>query len=92
MAVPLMSASELLEGAVLEVAGIAHAHERARSMGRSLIVEVEGFVPAGATVEASEAIGRAVEEAVAIAVPQSRAVLWCPRATPPVTNPGGPPA
>jgi hypothetical protein len=49
-------------------------------MGRSLLVEVEGFVPAQTDVEASEAIGRAVEAAVAAAVPESRAVLWCPRA------------
>jgi cation diffusion facilitator family transporter len=68
------------ERAVLEVPGVAHAHVRARWMGRSLLVEVEGFVPAQTDVEASEAIGRAVEAAVAAAVPESRAVLWCPRA------------
>lgn len=71
------------ERAVLEVPGVAHAHVRARWMGRSLLVEVEGFVPAGTTVDASEATGRDVEDAVAKAVPESRAVLWCPRAAPP---------
>ncbi len=71
------------EQATLGVAGIAHAHVRARWMGRSLLVEVEGFVPDDTTVEAAEDLGRAVEEAVARAVPQSRAVLWCPRAMPP---------
>jgi cation diffusion facilitator family transporter len=70
------------ERATLGVAGIDHAHVRARWMGRSLLVEVEGFVPAGTTVAASEDLGRAVEAAVARAVPQSRAVLWCPRAMP----------
>jgi len=70
------------EQAVLGVSGIAHAHVRARWMGRSLLVEVEGFVPADTTVAAGEDLGRSVEEAVALAVPQSRAVLWCPRAMP----------
>jgi divalent metal cation (Fe/Co/Zn/Cd) transporter len=76
--------------AVLGVPGIAHAHVRPRWMGRSLIVEVEGFVPAGATVAAGEAIGRAVEGAVAAAVPESRAVLWCPRATPSMSETDAP--
>jgi cation diffusion facilitator family transporter len=70
------------ELAALEVDGVAHAHVRARWMGRSLMVEVEGFVPAGTTVEAGEAIGHAVEGGVAAAVPASRAVLWHPRPIP----------
>lgn len=70
------------ERAVLDVPGVAHAHVRARWMGRSLLVEVEGFVPAGSSVEDAETTGRAVEVAVATAVPESRAVLWCPRAAP----------
>ena len=68
--------------AAAEVPGVVHAHVRARWMGRSLFVEVEGFVPAGTTVEQGETLGRAVEEAIVIAVPESRAVLWCPRAMP----------
>ena len=70
------------EGAALQVAGVDHAHVRARWMGRSLLVEVEGFVASGTTIEAGEAIGRAVEDAVASAVPAARAVQWCPRAMP----------
>jgi len=70
------------ERATLGVPGIVHAHVRARWMGRSLLVEVEGFVPADTTVAAGEVLGRSVEEAIALAVPQSRAVLWCPRAMP----------
>jgi cation diffusion facilitator family transporter len=70
------------ERAALTVEGVAHCHVRARLAGRSLLVEVEGFVPAGTTVDAAEVIGRAVEEAVAAAVPESRAVLWCPRSMP----------
>ena len=70
------------ERAALEIPGVQHAHVRARWMGRSLLVEVEGFVLAGTTVEAGEVIGRAVEDAVAGAVPASRVVVWCPRAMP----------
>jgi cation diffusion facilitator family transporter len=72
------------ERAALAVDGIGHVHVRARWMGRSLWVEVEGFVPPGTTVEGGEAIGRAVEEAVSVAIPNARAVLWCPRALPSV--------
>jgi cation diffusion facilitator family transporter len=82
----------LAERAASDVPGVAHAHVRARWVGRSLLVEVEGFVPVGTTVEVGELIGRAVEDAVAAAVPESRAVLWCPRATPNVRDATGPPA
>jgi cation diffusion facilitator family transporter len=66
--------------AAVEVPGVEHTHVRARWMGRSLVVEVEGFVAPETTVEAGEELGRAVEAAVAAAVPQVRAVLWSPRA------------
>jgi cation diffusion facilitator family transporter len=72
----------LAERAALSVTGVGHVHIRARWMGRSLLVEVEGFVPPGTTVAAAESLGRAVEAAVAAAVPESRAVLWSPRAAP----------
>ncbi len=68
------------ERAALEIPGVAHAHVRARWMGRSLLVEVEGFVPPGTTIEEGEVMGRSVEWAVVAAVPESRVVLWCPRA------------
>jgi cation diffusion facilitator family transporter len=70
------------ERATVGVDGVAHAHVRARWMGRSLLVEVEGFVAPGTSVEGGEAIGRSVEEAVSAALPNARAVLWCPRALP----------
>jgi cation diffusion facilitator family transporter len=72
------------ERAALGVDGVGHAHVRARWMGRSLLVEVEGFVAPGTTVEGGEAIGRSVEEAVSAAIPNARAVVWCPRALPSV--------
>jgi cation diffusion facilitator family transporter len=70
------------ERAALNVDGVDHAHVRARWMGRSLLVEVEGFVPPGTTIQAGETLGRSVEDAVTAAVPACRAVQWCPRAMP----------
>jgi cation diffusion facilitator family transporter len=66
--------------AATEVPGVEHVHVRARWMGRSLVVEVEGFVAPGMTVEAGEVIGHAVELAVIAAVPEARTVLWSPKA------------
>lgn len=66
--------------AATTVPGVEPAHVRARWMGRSLLVEVEGFMAPGTTVAAGEATGRAVEAAVAAAVPEARAVMWSSRA------------
>jgi divalent metal cation (Fe/Co/Zn/Cd) transporter len=65
--------------AAREVPGVEHAHVRGRWMGRSLLVEVEGFVAPRTSVGEAEALGRAVEEAVSAAVPEARAVVWCAR-------------
>lgn len=62
------------------VPGVEHAHVRARWMGRSLVVEVEGFVAPSTTIEAGEIIGQAVRVAVMTAVPETRTVLWSPKA------------
>jgi cation diffusion facilitator family transporter len=70
------------EGAAVSVDGVVHAHVRARWMGRSLLLDVEGFLAANTTVEAAEATGRIVWAAVIVAVPQSRVVLWTPRSLP----------
>jgi cation diffusion facilitator family transporter len=67
------------EHAALALPEVGHAHVRARWMGRSLLVEVEGFVPAGMSIAEGEAVGRRVEHAVAAAVPECRAVLGSPR-------------
>jgi hypothetical protein len=51
-------------------------------MGRSLLVEVEGYVAPDVTVAASELLGGRVERAVTAAVPEARIVLWSPRVMP----------
>jgi len=68
------------EEAALSIDGVEHVHVRPRWMGRSLLIEVEGFVTPDTTVRQGEQIGKTVEAAVTSAVPQSRAVLWYPRA------------
>ena len=68
------------EAAALGVSPIQHVHARGRWMGRSLLIEIEGFVPADMPVLEAESLGRVVEERVIAAVPETRAVLWTPRA------------
>jgi len=70
------------ERAATGVPGVAHAHVRARWMGRSLLVEIEGFVAPRMSVGDADALGRAVEDAVSTAVPEARAVQWSPRPAP----------
>ncbi len=70
---------ELLSTAVnaaSRVPGVVHAHARARWMGRSLVIEVVGFVEPHTTVEDGDALGQSVEIAVRAAVPEARTVLW----------------
>ena len=68
------------ERAVNLVPDVRHAHVRARWMGRTLLVEVDGFILAGTAIEDAETVGREVEAAVLAAVPQARAVTWAPHA------------
>jgi len=70
------------ERAASEVHGVRHTHVRARWSGRSLFVDVEGFVDAGTTIEVSDALGRAVEDAVCEAVPKACGVSWSARCMP----------
>lgn len=65
--------------AATSVEGVAHAHVRARWMGRSLIVEVEGFISPEVTIEAGAKIGDDVESAIHEAVPEARIILWIPK-------------
>ncbi len=69
------------ETASLTVPGVDHVHVRGRWSGRSLVLEVEGFVTGGLRVTEAQALGRQVQAAVA-AVTGCRAVLWSSRAVP----------
>ena len=70
------------EEAALAVDDVEHVHVRARWAGRSLIVEIEGFLPSRRRLDETERIGAQVQRVVAEAVPESRAVLWSPRSRP----------
>ena len=72
------------EQAAMAVEGVLHAHVRARWTGRSLLVEVEGFVNPGTTVAECEGLGRRIEDAVFGALPEARSVTWSPRVMPAV--------
>ena len=65
--------------AAAHVPGVSHAHARARWMGRSLVIEVTGFVEPQMTVADGDLLGDAVEIAVRVAVPEARVVLWSAR-------------
>ena len=71
------------ESATLSVSGVDHVHVRARWLGRTLLVEVEGFISASVLLADTEATGRSVREAILAAVPECRAVVWSPRALEP---------
>ena len=64
------------------VDGIVHAHARARWTGRTLRVEVEGWVDPGLTVSEADALGRQVALAVVRQVPDMGSFTWTARATP----------
>lgn len=67
------------EEASLSVPGVEHVHVKARWSGRSLFVEIEGFVTGGLSVSESQVLGEQVEAAVLRAVAGARVVLWTPR-------------
>jgi cation diffusion facilitator family transporter len=66
------------EAAALTVGGLDHVHVRARWLGRSLLIEVEGFMPADRRIDEAEALGASVRAAVIAAVPECRALTWSP--------------
>lgn len=77
----LMDAVEpdLLRTAVVaasEVPGVVNAQARARWMGRSLVIEVMGFVDPAMTVADGNELGARVQTAVRAAVPEANTVLW----------------
>ena len=68
------------EAAAGSVPGVRHAHARARWTGRTLRVEIEGWVDAATTVADADALGRLVADRVADDLPQARSLTWTARA------------
>ena len=70
------------EGAAGSVPGVVHAHARARSTGRTLRIEVEGWVDPELSVSDSDGVGRMVAAAIAEQLPDAGSFTWAARAAP----------
>lgn len=68
------------ESIATEVPGVLHAHARARWTGRTLRMEIEGWVDAVTSVADADTIGRAVAAAIADELPEVRSFTWTARA------------
>ena len=71
------------EQAALDVAGVRHVHARGRWVGRSLIVEIEGFLAGDTSLTEAGAVGGRVRKAVTEVCPEVRAVIWSAHPLPP---------
>ena len=67
------------EAVAARTPGISHAHARARWTGRTLRVEVEGFLPRDTTLAEADRIGRAVAAALTPQIPEMRSFTWSAR-------------
>ena len=72
------------EAAAGSVPGVIHAHARARWTGRTLRVEVEGWVDPDLSARDADALGRRVADAVAQQLPEAGSFTWAIRAAPAV--------
>ena len=70
------------EAAAGAVDGVVHAHARARWTGRTLRVEIEGWVDPGLAVTGADALGRQVALAVARQLPEVGSFTWTARSAP----------
>ena len=70
------------EAAAGSVDGVIHAHARARWTGRTLRVEVEGWVDPDLPVSSADALGQHVARAVAAGLPEVGSFTWTARAAP----------
>jgi divalent metal cation (Fe/Co/Zn/Cd) transporter len=70
------------ENAAGSVAGVIHAHARARWTGRTLRVEIEGWVDPDLPARDADAIGQQVAAALAWRLPQAGSLVWTSRAAP----------
>lgn len=70
------------EAAAGSVPGIIHAHARARWTGRTLRVEVEGWINPDTTARDADALGRLVADEVSRRIPDAGSLTWITRAAP----------
>jgi cation diffusion facilitator family transporter len=67
------------ESAAAQTAGVIHAHARARWTGRTLRVEVEGWLDPDTSVADADRIGRRVAARVSNQLPEVRSFAWAAR-------------
>jgi cation diffusion facilitator family transporter len=70
------------EAAAGSVPGVIHAHARARWTGRTLRVEIEGWVDPDLPVKDADAIGRLVADKLSDQLPEAGSFTWTTRAAP----------
>ncbi len=70
------------EAAAGSVPGVVHAHARARWTGRTLRVEVEGWVDADLPARDADALGRLVADQISRQLPEAGSLTWTTRAVP----------
>ena len=64
------------------VPGVVHAHARARWTGRSLRIEVEGWVDGALTTREADDLGAQVAGQISRQLPEADTFTWIPRAAP----------
>lgn len=62
-----------------EVNGVQHAHARARWTGRTLRVEVEGWLDPDTTLSQADQLGQQVADGLAAQLPEMRSFNWTAR-------------
>ena len=70
------------EAAAGSVPGVIHAHARARWTGRTLRVEIEGWVDPELSAKDADALGRLVAGQISRQLPEAGSLTWTTRAAP----------
>jgi cation diffusion facilitator family transporter len=70
------------EAATGSVPGVIHAHARARWTGRTLRVEVEGWIDPDMTARDADVLGRLVADEISRQLPDAGSLTWITRAAP----------
>jgi hypothetical protein len=68
------------EAAAGSVPGVIHAHARARWTGRTLRVEIEGWVNPDLPAREADALGRQVADSLSRQLPEAGSFTWTTRA------------
>jgi divalent metal cation (Fe/Co/Zn/Cd) transporter len=69
----------IAEAVAAQTDGVMHAHARARWTGRTLRVEVEGWVDSETSVTDADRIGRHVADRLSARLPEMRSFTWAAR-------------